>query len=354
MTSRASWGILGLGGISHTFAAGLAASSSARLDAVASRDQGKANAFAAQYGVERAYGSYAALLADPAVEFVYISTPHHIHVDLVVEAAASGKHILCEKPIAVTAAGAERAVKAARDAKVFLMEGFAFRVHPQTARLAELIAGGEIGDLRMMKLDWGFDAGPEPGATYYYRGDLAGGAILDNGCYTVSMARRLAGAAAGVGFRDPDRVFGAGLLHPTEGIDLDAAGLLWWEGGLSAAISGSFRTEIDKTVLLTGSEGFIRLPAPYLPLRPDRFGGEPRILIERRGEPDRQVSIDVSQGAYTIEADRVVDYAREGRTEAPEYTLDDILGNMRTLDLWRRAVGVRLPIDADAERGAPR
>lgn len=353
MTERAAWGILGLGGISHTFASGLATSSGGRLAAVASRDLNKATSFAAQYGVQHAYGSYDALLDDPAVEFVYISTPHHVHVELVIKAAAAGKHILCEKPIAVTAAGAELAVRSARAAGVFLMEAFAFRVHPQTARLAELLAAGEIGELRMMKLDWGFNAGPTPAATYYYRRGLAGGAILDNGCYTVSMARRLAGAASGSMFRDPDRVVGSALLHPSEGIDLDAAGLLWWEGGMSAAISATFRTDIDKTVLLTGSEGFIRLPAPYLPLRPDRFGGEPRIIVERHGEAPRNIQIDVTDGAYTIESDRVVALVRDGRTEAPEYTLDDSLGNMRTLDRWRAAAGVRLPMDDEAAAGRP-
>ena len=112
----------------------------------------------------------------------------------------------------------------------------------------------------MMKLDWGFDAGPNPNASYYYRRDLAGGAILDNGCYTVSMARRLAGTTAGSTYRDPDRLYGAGLLHPEEGIDLDAIALLWWEGGTSAAISASFRTDIDKTILLTGLEGVHQAP----------------------------------------------------------------------------------------------
>jgi predicted dehydrogenase len=217
----------------------------------------------------------------------------------------------------------------------------------------QLIEGGEIGELRMMKLDWGFNAGPTPGSTYYYRRDLAGGAILDNGCYTVCMARHLAGAMIGQSGRDPDKLFGTGTLHPEEGIDLDAQALLWWEGGTSAAISANFRTDIDKTVLLTGSEGFIRLPAPYLPLRPDRFGGDPVIVVERQGTAPREIRIDVTDNAYTIESDRVVAYVREGRTEAPEYPWDDMLGNVRTLDRWRKAVGVHLPMDDDTAAGRP-
>ena len=314
--------------------------------------QGVADAFSREFGADRAYGSYDALLADPAVEFVYIATPHTLHAELAAAAAAAGKHVLCEKPIAVTAAGAAVAIEAARLAGVFLMEAFAFRVHPQTARLAELLEGGEIGDLRMMSLAWGFNAGPTPATSYYFSRALAGGAMLDNGCYTVAMARRIAGHTIGRVFRDPDRVYGAGLLHPEEGIDLDAAGLLWWDGGIAAHISGTFRTDIDKTVLITGSEGFIRLPAPYLPLRPDRFGGVPRIIVERHGEAPREIAIDVTDGAYTIEADRVVAYAREGRTEAPEYTWEDMLGNMQTLDRWRAAVGVHYPEDEAAATGS--
>jgi len=353
MTKRAAWGILGTGGIAHVFAEALAATDSSRLAAVASRNLEKSRAFAAEFGVDTAYGTYDELLADPAIEFAYIATPHHKHVELAVAAAASGKHVLCEKPIGVTAAGAELAIDAARAAGVFLMEAFAFRLHPQTVQLAELLEGGEIGELRMMKLDWGFDAGPNPNASYYYRRDLAGGAILDNGCYTVSVAGGPAGTTVGSTYRDPASLYGAGLLHPDDGIHLDAQALLWWEGGTSAAISASFRTNIDKTIRLTGTTGFILLPAPYLPLRPDRFGGDPLIIIEREGQPPREIRIDVTQNAYTIEADRVVAYAREGRTEAPEYPWDDILGNMRTLDRWREAVGVHLPMDDEAAAGRP-
>ncbi len=349
---RAGWGILGTGGIARVFATALGQSSSSRLVAVGSRDSARAEAFAKTFGADRSYGSYAAVLDDPAVEFAYIATPHTLHVELSTAAAAAGKHVLCEKPMAVTAAHASMAVEAARTAGVFLMEAFAFRVHPQTARLASVLEGGEIGELRSMQLAWGFNAGPSPSASYYYRSDLAGGSILDNGCYTVAMARRIAGHTVGRTYRDPDRVFGAGLLHPTEGVDLDAAGLLWWEGGIAAHVSGTFRNDIDKTVLITGTEGFIRLPAPYLPLRPDRFGGEPRILVERHDRPAREITFEITDGPYVIEADRVVGYAREGRLEAPEYAWDDMLGNMRTLDRWRSAVGVRYP-DAIEHPGAP-
>lgn len=340
MTGQAGWGIIGTGGIANTFATALRESVLGRLVAVGSRDGERAAAFATSYGVERSYGSYEQLVADPEVQFVYIATPHTTHVELAVLAASAGKHILCEKPVAVNAAGAAVIFEAARKAGVFLMEGFAFRVHPQVAHLVHLLEGGEIGDLRSIQASFGFDAGPAP-TNYLMRRDLAGGAMLDNGCYPVALSRRIAGHTVGQVFRNPDRVYGAGLLHPKEGIDLDASALTWYEGGVTAQLTSTIRTEVDKTVVITGSKGFIRLPAAFLPGRMDRFGGVPRIIVEQHGKAPREILVKTRPGLYNLEADAVVGHAREGRTEAPEMTWEDSLGNMTVLDQWRAAVGVR-------------
>jgi predicted dehydrogenase len=350
MTDRANWGILGTGGIAHTFATALQDSELGRLVAVGSRDAATAQAFATEFGAERAHGSYQALVDDPEVEFVYVATPHTTHVELAVLAAEAGKHVLCEKPVAVNAAGAAVIFEAARKAGVFLMEGFAFRGHPQVAHLVRLLEGGEIGELRSIWASFGFDAGPAP-TNYLMRRDLAGGAMLDNGCYPVALSRRIAGHTVGAVFRNPDRVFGAGLLHPVEGIDLDASALTWYEGGITAQLQCTIRTEVDKTVVITGSEGFIRLPAAYLPGRMDRFGGVPRIIVERHGEAPREIMVETRPGLYNLEADLVVTRAREGRTEAPEMTWEDSLGNMAVLDQWRAAVGVTY--DAAVEGTTP-
>ena len=352
MSERAGWGILGTGGIAHIFAAAVQASSAGRLVAIASRDATKAASVAEELSIERWFGSYQALLDDPAVEFVYVATPHTVHVELAVAAARAGKHVLCEKPMAPSAAGAAIVIDAAREAGVFLMEGFAFRCHPQTKRLAELLEGDEIGELRSVSAAFGFDAGPAP-TNYLFRHELAGGAMLDNGCYPVSLSRRIAGHTVGATFRDPDRVAGVGLLHPEQGIDLDASALTWYEGGITGQLQCTLRTEVDKNVLITGSRGFIRLPAAYLPGRMDRFGGQPRIILERDGEEVREIAIDAPAGLYTIEADTVVARAREGRTEAPEMTWEDSLGNMRVLDRWRAEVGVRYADEVESPTPIP-
>ncbi len=339
MSERAGWGILGTGGIARTFAAAVQVSASGRLAAVGSRDPARAEAFSREFGVTRSHGSYESLLADPAVQFVYVGTPHTTHVELSVAALEAGKHVLCEKPIAVTQQGAQRIVDAARRAGVFMMEAFAFRVHPQTSRLIELLDADEIGEVRSVRATFGFDAGPSP-TNYLLRPDLAGGAMLDNGCYTVALTRRIAGQVMGRPFANPDRVLGAGLLHSPTGVDLDASAVTWYEGGFSAQLQSTIRTEVDKTVVITGSKGFIRLPAAYLPGRPDRFGGTPRIIIERHDETPKEIVVPADGALYTVEADAVVARAREGRTEAPEMTWDDSLGNMGVLDRWRAEVGV--------------
>ena len=340
MSDLAGWGILGTGGIARTFAAAVADSRYGRVVAVGSRDGGTARAFADEFACERAHGSYAAVLEDPGVDIVYVATPHNTHVELAVAAAQAGKHVLCEKPLAVNAAGARVIADAARRAGVFLMEAFAFRVHPQTTRLAELLEGDEIGDLRTIHATFGFDAGPAP-TSYLLRPDLAGGAMLDNGCYPVSLSRRIAGHTVNATFRDPDKLVGVGVLHPQHGVDLESAALAWYEGGITAQVLCTIQTEVDRVVVITGTRGIIRLPAAYLPGRMDRFGGAPRIVVEPFGGDAREIPIDAHGGLYTVEADAVVAHVREGRTEAPEMTLDDSIGNMETLDRWRAAVGVR-------------
>lgn len=347
MSERAGWGIVGTGTIARTFAEAVQLSSSGRLAAVGSRDLERARAFAHEFGVDRAHGSYEALFEDLSVEFVYVATPHPFHVELTIAAARSGKHVLCEKPLAVSAAGAEVMFDAVRETGTFLMEGFGFAVHPQARKLDDLLRAGAIGELRSISASFGFDAGPAP-TNYLFRRELAGGTILDNGCYPVAVARRIAGHTADRTFRDPDGLWGAGQFHPEAGVDVEAAALFWYESGVSAQILSTLRTEVDRTVHITGSEGFIHLPSAYLPGRTDRFGGTPRIIVERHGEEPREIVVDAPGSLYTVESDVVVAYAREGRTEAPELTWEDSLGNMRTLDRWREAVGIEY--DAGLER----
>lgn len=344
MSERVSWGILGTGGIATMFAAAIGASATGRLAAVASRDQDRADAFAAEFRAQTALSPYAALLDDPAVEIVYVATPHPTHAELAIAALESGKHVLCEKPLAVTRADGERIVAAARASGRFLVEGFAFRHHPQTQQLVKVLSEGIIGDVRAIDAPFGYDAGPAP-TNYLFDRQRAGGSILDVGCYPVAMVRLIAGVAAGRPFRDPDIVVGTGTLHPEYAVDLDATAIMRFEGGPTAQLMCSIRTTLDTTLRITGTSGSLRLPAAWLP---ERWGGPPRIIIEAPETAPRSVPIEPTLGLYTNEVDAVVAHVRDGRTEAPEMSWDDSLGNLRALDAWRAAVGVRYPDDEPA------
>src|SRR5947209_4519922 len=163
MEQRLQWGILGTGRIAHIFARGLAASQTGVLIAIGSRTQASADAFGEGVGAVRRHGSYDGLLADPAVQAVYIATPHPMHAEWAIKAAEAGKHILCEKPLALNHAEAMAVIEAALRHDVFLMEAFMYRCHPQTAKLIELIRSGVIGSVRVIQVTFSFHVNVHPG-----------------------------------------------------------------------------------------------------------------------------------------------------------------------------------------------
>jgi predicted dehydrogenase len=347
-----SWGIIGAGGIAKTFVEGLRSSDTGKLAAVASRAQAKADEFVAAYapasGVT-AYGSYEALLADPAVDAVYISTPHPQHCDCAIRAARAGKHVLCEKPIALNHAEASAIVDAARQAGVFLMEAFMYRCHPQTAKLVELIRSGAVGDVRLIQASFGFHAPFDPDSRLY-KHELGGGGILDVGCYPVSMARLIAGAALGRDFADPLDVQGMGHLGPT-GVDEYAAALLRFDRDILATVATGVRLDEDNTVRVFGDGGDLFVPNPWVPARE---GGETQIVVRRTGETERVVVVQSDRHLYAYEIDAAAEgierlrqsqapAAAPGQASPPCMTWGDTLGNMKTLDAWRRAIGLTYP-----------
>jgi len=342
MTDKIAWGIIGCGRIAGIFAKGIAQSKTGRLLAAASRSEEKAGRFGDEHHAERRYGSYEALLADPDVAAVYVATPHTQHVEWTVRAAEAGKHVLCEKPLALTRADAARSVEAARRANVFLMEAFMYRCHPQTAKLVELVRGGAVGEVRMLRAAFGYRANFDPKGRLFDK-TLGGGGILDVGCYPVSMARLVAGAAAGRDFADPVEVVGAGELTET-GVDAHAAAVLRFEGGLVAEVATAVDVRLENDVRVFGSEGSIHVAQPW---QPGRFG-EPKIIVRAKGKDEpREFAFSGDADLYGLEADAVAESIKA--REAPAMRLDDSLGNMKALDAWRAAVGV--VYDADESAG---
>ncbi|MDR3634600.1 MAG: Gfo/Idh/MocA family oxidoreductase [Isosphaeraceae bacterium] len=249
------WGILGCARITRRgLIPGIRASRTGVLHALASRDGNAAAAWAREFDVPRAYGSYQEVLDDPETDAVYIPLPNELHKPWVLAAADAGKHILCEKPLALDASEAQAMVAHCEARGVLLMEAFMWRHQPRTAALARLVAGGTIGALRLVRSSFSFpiDLGD-------WRLDEArgGGALWDVGCYGVNTVRLYAGT-------EPEAVQAVARFTPG-GADLSLAAALRFPDGVLGVVDCSFEQPFRCTYELVGSDGVIEVPDAYLP-----------------------------------------------------------------------------------------
>ena len=327
------WGVLGTGKIARIFARSLRQSRTGEPVAVGSRRLETAQRFGSEIGVPRAYGTYAAVLDDPEVDVVYVATPHTTHAAWVVRAARAGKHVLCEKPLTLNHSEAVAVIEAARAAGVFLMEAFAYRCHPQTSKLVELLRDGVVGEVRMVDAVFGYDAGASPG-NYLLTHNLGGGSILDVGCYTTSMARLIAGVARGSDRAEPIDVKGSAHIGGRTRVDHYAAASLEFPGGIVARLACAVQVNLGSVVRVFGTDGTITLRSPWLP----GHGGRSVLVVQAWGRQGRELVVEAPQDLYAIEADTVAASLRH--RQAPQVTWEDTLGNMRTLDRWRQSVGL--------------
>jgi predicted dehydrogenase len=253
------WGILGCARITRRgLIPGIRASAGGVLQALGSRDRATATAWAEEFQIPTACGGYQEVIDDPSVDAVYIPLPNELHQPWVQAAADAGKHVLCEKPLALNAAEARAMAEHCRARGVVLMEAFMWRHQPRTAAVRRLVAEGSIGTLRLIRSSFSFPI--EPGD---WRLDRArgGGALWDVGCYGVSTARLFAGA-------EPESIQAVGRFGPT-GVDLSLAAVLKFPNGVLGAIDCSFEQPFRCSYELIGSEGNIDVPDAYLPpLRP--------------------------------------------------------------------------------------
>jgi predicted dehydrogenase/aryl-alcohol dehydrogenase-like predicted oxidoreductase len=339
MSDRIRWGLLATGAIAKAFALGVKNSKTGVLQAVGSRTQEKADAFGAAHGIGRCHGSYEALLADPEVDAIYISTPHPQHAEWTIKAAEAGKHVLVEKPIGINQYEAQAMIEAARENRVFLMEAYMYRCHPQTARLVELLREKAIGDVCVIAATFSFHANFNP-AGRIWSNALGGGGILDVGGYTTSIARLIAGASQGRPFADPVAVTGAGRLHPETGADAWAVATLRFPDDVVATLSTGVGVGQENAVRVYGSRGQIHLPNPYVAGREGAVNG--RIVVFRPGQPVEEIAVESAVTSFAHEADAAGRAILAGRQEAdaPAMTWADTLGNLRAQDAWRAAIGL--------------
>jgi predicted dehydrogenase len=270
------WGILSISGhYALRVHAPLSSLPEARIVAIASREAGKAKEAAARFGIGRSYGSYAALIADPEVEAVYIPLPNSLHAEWAIAALDAGKHVLCEKPIAMNKSEAERMADKAKAKGLVLMEAFMYRFHPQWLRARKIVASGELGRLRAIQAWFSYN-NPDP-ANIRNKPETGGGALYDIGCYAVSSARFLA-AASPLPFnaerssareerspsREPLRALYVADRDPTFGIDSRGTGLLdFGPEGPRASFHVATKAFPAQRVEVMGEKGSLAIGLPF-------------------------------------------------------------------------------------------
>ncbi|MGQ9370676.1 Gfo/Idh/MocA family protein [Azospirillum sp. ST 5-10] len=320
------WGILGTAKIAvEKVIPGLRRTDRATVAAIASRDAARAGAVAARLGIPRAHGSYEALLADPAVEAVYIPLPNDQHVPWAIRAAEAGKHVLVEKPLALTAAEAERLIAVRDRTGRVILEAFMVRHHPQWLRARALVRAGRIGDLLAVTASFSYhNADP---ADIRNRAEHGGGALYDIGCYPVMLARWLFGA-------EPTRVTALVERDPACRVDVLTSALMAFPGGGHATFTVSTRMVPYQRVQLLGSAGRIEVRIPFN-APPD----EPcRILVDdgsRRGDASAVAEDLEAADQYALQAEAFARALRDG--VAPEYPLEDAVATLRVIEALFRS-----------------
>src|SRR5436190_2990717 len=316
VANAVKWGIISTADTNRKVIPGAHASPKVELVAVASRDQARADAYAKQWEIPRAYGSYEALLADPEIEAVYISLPNNMHCDWSINALEAGKHVLCEKPLSRHPAEVEAAFDAAERSGRFLMEAVMYRHNPQTKRLASLVAEGAIGELRLVRSAFSYSL--YDAENIRLRTDVEGGALMDVGCYCVSGSRLLAG--------EPEQVYGQQFVGPS-GTDWVFTGAMRFPGDVFAQFDcGTALPERDELEVI-GSEGSLFLDDPWHCV-------VPVIELRRDGRVER-IELEHAD-SYRLEIENL-SAAIRGAAE-PLLGREDAVGQARALEaLFRSA-----------------
>lgn len=316
-----SWGVLGTANIAvRKVIPAMLRSKLSRVVAIASRSLEKAAEAGAHLGIDSAYGSYEELLADPVVEAVYIPLPNNLHKDWTIAAAEAGKHVLCEKPLALTSEDAREMIEVCEKEGVFLMEAFMYRLHPIWQKVMSLIGEGAVGEIRSVQSVFS-----------YYNDDptnirnvpeLGGGALYDIGCYCVNSARMIFGG-------EPIDVKAVLRKDPDLGVDVLTSAVLEFEGGHSEFVC-STQMERDQRVVVHGTTGRIVVEIPYN-IPSDR---PTTIHLLSGGSSSGASRVDhvsvETANAYTVQADSFSRAIR--RRDPPPVPPTDAVANMKVIE----------------------
>ena len=250
-----NWGLLSTAKINRALIKPLRASNRTRLLAVASRSISSAESYAREWNIPRAHGSYEALLADPEIDVVYNSLPNHLHAEWTIKALQAGKHVLCEKPFALTTADVDKMSQAAHDNGRVLAEAFMYRHHAQTLKVKEMVDSGVLGKLQLIKGAFTFTLTRE--GDIRSKQETGGGSIWDIGCYPISYARMIVGT-------EPLEVFGW-QVKSENGPDDSFIGQMRFEGGIHAQFDSGFRSPDRSMIEIVGTNASLSIPNPFKP-----------------------------------------------------------------------------------------
>jgi predicted dehydrogenase len=340
------WGILATGAIAGRFVEDLQRMPDAEVVAVGSRTQAAADAFAQRYQIPRAYGDWASLAADPAVDVVYVATPqsaHHASAKLCLDA---GRAVLCEKPLTLDLATSRELVRAADSAGVFFMEAMWTRCNPVIRRVGELLADGAIGEVTVVQADFGL--GPLPPEHRLHSMALGGGALLDLGVYPITIAHLALGT--------PESIEAWASLTQ-HGVDENTGMLFGYPSGALAALTCGLTASTGLTATITGRGGRIELPAPFF--RPERAilhrgAADPRAILRPAGGEPEVIEHPLVGHGFIPEAAEVHRCLRAGLTQSPLMPHATSLAVMSIMDDVRRRIGLTYePVAIPAQRTTP-
>jgi predicted dehydrogenase len=328
MTTIIKWGILAPGNISRKFATGLGSLPDTELLAVGSRNQESADAFGEIFSIPRCYNSYEALANDPDVDVIYIGSPHSFHKEHTLLCLNAGKAVLCEKPFAINLSEAQQMVTTAREKKLFLMEAMWTRYLPHMVKVKEIVASGTIGEVRMLKADFGFCADVNP-AGRLFNPELGGGGLLDVGIYPVSLSHQL--------FGPPTEIKSFANLGTT-GIDEEATMLFRHSQGQMSLLSSAVRLDTPWESFILGTKGRLQIHRPWW--------SPTNLTLFVSGKDPEYIKVDCPLNGYNYEALEVNQCLREGKLESATMPLGESLEIMKTLDILRKEWGLKYPMES--------
>ena len=324
MERQLNWGLLSTAKINQALIKPLNASKRTRLLAIASRSQSSADAYARENKIPRAYGSYEALLADPEIDVIYNSLPNNLHAEWTIKALRAGKHVLCEKPIALSLAEVDEMASVAKETGKILAEAFMYRHHAQTLKVKEIVDSGALGKLQLIKGAFTFTLTRE--GNYRQIKEMGGGSIWDVGCYPISYARTIVG-------KEPVEVFGWQIEGPG-GSDDSFIGQMRFANGVHAQFDSGFKSPSRSYIEIVGSDAVLKIPSAFKP-------GVKSDVFFVKGEKEEKIKIS-GTNLYLGEVEDMCDSILLNKPQ--RITLGDSRGNIAAILGFLNSIHTKMPV----------